>query len=1215
MIKEFDLLTVPLEGANLIEAGAGTGKTYSITGLYIRLLLEAELTVDRILVVTFTVAATEELKHRIRTKIIEAIKAMKTGRCHEDRTLEELTRKYTDRPSAIDKLERSLRQFDEAAIFTIHGFCSRMLNDYTFESNTSFNTEFISDQSSLLNRTVFDFWRKYVGGKSALFLNYLLGKDGDKLNTPDKLVKLAGKLYSRPFLKIIPETEFPDTLKLESNFLEDLEIVRIEWQTGRSQVEDILLNHESLHRAKYKQTSIPKWLASMDIALAAEPPSPAMFKEFEKFTAGILNSSLKGKNPDRIYHTFFEKCEQLNISRTSLVEAYDTTVLAIKSGIYRYIKNELSLKKKEANVQYYDDLLLAFYDSLNSSHGKHLTRMIRKRYQAALIDEFQDTDPLQYGIFKTIFKDEQCILFLIGDPKQAIYAFRGADIFAYLDAVNEVDNRYTLSVNWRSQPDFLSALNAIYEHIDRPFIYEDIPYLPARPAKPDSGKILKLSGVANPPLELWYLDSRNLGQHHIYRGMISKNSVLEFMAESVTAEISRLLTLADSNEALVETRHIKANDIAVLVRTNSEAAIIKNSLDKHNIPGILYSDKSVYATDEAIELLRIITAVAEPSRDGYIRAALSTTIFGYSSTDMFILNSDDDLWESILAEFRKLNELWREYGFMSMFRDLLTRYKIRSRILRYTGGERQLTNILHLGELIHGHSAQSNPGIPAIVKWYKNQISPDQPNSEDSQLRLESDDNAVKIVTIHKSKGLEYDIVFCPFAWGNSRVTRYRNVLFHDTDNNNELILDLGSESYEPNRSRAELEILAENTRLLYVALTRAKHRCYLGWGLFNTAGSSALAYTFHQPVLNDLNNIVDEVEAAFIGMDDNTALTALTGLTEHSMNSIDLKILPGQPAKTYKPIIESIRQLSPKTFTGKINRQWRISSFSNLSAGKSHHPDLPDYDSLSPGFDQPDMEKSKGDEKNIFTFPKGARAGTFCHELFENIDFRSIRDDYTIDLIVDRLKRYGFDTDWQGTIHGMIENTLNVSLSDHDSEFKLSGIDSSGKLNELEFHFPLNKISSNILNDFFTKHGQNSAETMTEANWRDLNFQPAEGFLKGFIDLVFVHRGRYYLLDWKSNHLGNDRQFYDRENISRAMIEHKYILQYHLYTVALHKYLSVRLENYDYERDFGGVYYLFLRGIDSSSRDGNGIFYDKPSSRTINELTSILIPGENNDE
>lgn len=1215
MAQEFDLLTVPLTGANLIEAGAGTGKTYSISGLYIRLLLEKDLSVDQILVVTFTVAATEELKHRIRNKIIEAIDVIKTGRSQNDPTLEALTRKYVKRKSAIDKLEYSLHQFDEAAIFTIHGFCSRMLNDYTFESNTPFDTEFIRDQKSLLNQSVYDFWRKHIAGKSNMFLEYLINNENEKLDTPDKLIKLVSSLYTKPFLEIIPKIMMPEVFPLESRFLSGFEKVRDSWSESRQQVEDIFLTHASLNRNKYRKNSIPKWFNEMETMFTTGQPSPAMFKHFEKFTTSVINASLKGKNPDQIYHPFFELCEELNSYRTELMNAYDNSILAIKSNLYEFIRSELLIKKKNANVQFFDDLLTALYNSLNSPTGKHLTSLIRKRYKAALIDEFQDTDPIQYSIFKTIFNSTENILFLIGDPKQAIYAFRGADIFAYIEAVDEVDNCYTLSKNWRSQADLLLAINTIYNNIEKPFVYDQIPYTPARPANADSKQILELAGIANPPLELWYLDSRNLGEQYITRGLVSKAAAIKFMADSVTAEIVKLLNLADNNKAIIENRHLRANDIAVLVRTNSEAAITRESLDRFNIPSILYSDKSVFASNEAIDLLRLIVAVAEPTNSGSVKAALSTVIFGLSGEDIYKLGHDDTEWENQLAEFRKLNDLWREYGFISMFRYFISVRKIHSNILKLSGGERRLTNILHLGELIHNRITESNSSMSVLINWFKQQIQDSDNNQEGSQLRLESDDNAVKIVTIHKSKGLEYDVVFCPFAWGNSRITKNKNVLFHDKENQNTLTLDLGSENYEPNKTKAELELLAENVRLLYVALTRAKHRCYLGWGLFNTAGSSAMAYTFHQPNLNELVNTVDEVEANFLSLNDSQALDSLTDLTNRSENSINLKVIPGSSPHTYKPLITEKQNLTHLEFKGAIDREWRISSFTNLSAGKTHQTELPDYDSFTVPFIQAETITDIDDTDSIFTFPKGARAGTFCHELFENIDFQNIKDDYIDSLITNKLKQFGFESKWHNTIFKMIENTLNVSLSGNNDAFNLSQIAKSERLIELEFYFPLNRIVSGNLNNCFEKFMKDNNPAISEITWRKLNFHPVKGYIKGFIDLVFIYNNKYYLLDWKSNHLGNSRKLYSQEYLSQAMIENQYILQYHLYSVALHQYLSVRLDSYDYNRDFGGVYYLFLRGLDSGSDDNNGIYYDKPSIELMDELTSILIPGSHTND
>jgi len=1189
-MEEFNLNKAPLDGKNLIEAGAGTGKTYNIAGLYVRLILEKKLQTNEILVVTFTKAATEELKDRIRKKIRQTMAALVSGRS-DDPSLAELIRNIPDKNEAKRRLRSALRGFDEAAIFTIHGFCQRILHDNAFESGGLFDTELITDQGKLLQEVVDDFWRKHFSEASLPLLNYVRSIKSDYIASPGKLLKLVGKLYARPFLKVIPPVKIPETRELEKRYQTVFKIVQQAWPAVKNDVESTLKDGDQLKRNIYKKDSVILWLKQMDIMLSANSSNPVLFDKFHKLTTGEIEKGCKKncKPPDL---PFFGRCDKLLKCSLELCAAYDQYLLALKTELFEYIGRELAVRKLEKNIQYYDDLLSG--------------------YKAALIDEFQDTDPLQYDIFKTIYSKPDSVLFLIGDPKQAIYGFRGADIFAYMKAIDQVDRRYTLTENWRSEPGLISATNEIFSGAPKPFIYDKIPFIPAVPAEDDNRKILLINGETRPQFNFWFIDSSHLEEVYLTKGFISKNTAYDLLTRAIISEVSNLLIKGDKNKITTGNRALQAGDIAILVRTNNEAQMVKDALAENKIPCVLFSTKNVFGTDEAEAAERLLTAIANPGNEILAKAALTSNIIGLSGEEIFDIEQDSNRWEIWLRQFKDYNEIWGEYGFITMFSRLLSDLEVRSRFLSLPDGERRLTNILHITEILHRQASENKLGITGLVKWLVLQKSPDVSTIEYHQLRLESDDNAVKIVTIHKSKGLEYPIVFYPFAWGDSRLNKNRDNIFHNVNNDNELTLDLESKNYDSNKNLAEKELMAENLRLLYVALTRARHRCYLAWGKFNQAGSSALAWLLHQPIGDDLSNIVQAAENHFKELDESEIRIQLEKYSERTGGAIKLSPLPAGPDIEYVPARIIDHKLYCRKFSGSIDYLWRISSFSHLISGKTRAIELPDHDASLPDTGQTglDEEQPISAEKpsGIFLFPKGAIPGTFCHDLFEHLDFKNIDNSQTTELAGNKLKAYGFDVIWQETIIDMVKKVLTTRLSSDSDLFNLSQIDSKDRLNELEFYFPLKTLTPEKLRNVFIEHGETSiAKDFPETIGR-LNFSPVKGFMKGYIDLVFRYHDRYYIVDWKSNHLGNKSEDYSREKLAWAMAKSFYTLQYHIYTVALNKYLSLRHKDYNYEAHFGGVFYIFLRGVDPELGNDNGVFYDKPSADLIGELSQLLI-------
>ena len=1219
-LQEFDLLDGPLQGTNLIEASAGTGKTYAITALFLRLILEKALFVDQILVVTYTVAATEELRDRIRRKLREAIAAFSSGQS-ADRFLTELVRKIPNRKEAVARLQVALHDFDEAPIFTIHGFCQRTLHERAFESGSLFDTELSTDQQSIPEEIANDFWRRHFYQAPPELVIYAQNKK----YSPGYFLDLLKRKTPGQDPKVIPESG-PVELNSLKTFRRDFEGLKETWPGVRQTV----LEKLSDPALKYYGTP-EKLIGLMDQYTAAQWPALPLFEKFEKFTTATLAESTKKKQITP-QHPFFDLCQNFQEKATALMAEMDRYLLFLKAEIFRYLGKELPARKQRKNIQFFDDLLTRLSSSLQKAGGEELARAIQDRYRAALIDEFQDTDPVQYAIFHSVFAREGSILFLIGDPKQAIYSFRGADLFAYLKAASHVDSRYTLTNNWRSEPGLIRAVNEIFSGGEKPFVYDEISFQKAG-FREHLQDMLRIRGKSEPPFRLWFLEGDA-------DKPLSKERARKPISRAVAAEISRLIDLGRQGKALIGGHPVREEDMAVLVRTNDEASYIQEALGALQIHSVLYSTANVFDSHEALEMDRVLAGIAEPHRESLLRAALATDMLGVSGEALERLTRDEAAWEDWLARFREYYEIWERQGFIRMFRYFLFREKVRSRLLSLPGGERRLTNVLHLSEILHQEATERKLGMLGLLKWLTNQRNQDLPRLEEHQLRLESDANAVRVVTIHKSKGLEYPIVFCPFAWAGSTIKKNREFTFHDVEDGGRLKLVIDPSGDPRRRHLAEKEILAENLRLLYVSLTRARNRCYLVWGRFHEAETSAPAYILHPPDKKCLKcakmpempqieptktsynflsngkaeNIVEETKEHFLALTDEKIREELKDLSRRSSGTVLLANLPEEPGEELLPAPEKKEELTFPVFSGRIVRDWQIASFSSLVSARKKEVeapehgavDVPDHDQETAAAEPPPIVLE--DPSGIFAFPKGARAGTMLHEIFESLDFAGTEASATAKLVTGKLRDHGFDLHWQETLCQMTRKVLAAPLLPECPEFTLSCLTTKDRLSELEFYFPLERITPETLKEIFAQSGEKQIPDRFPGQIENLAFRPARGYMKGFIDLVFQYDGRFYLVDWKSNFLGTRVEDYDSPALQAEMDENFYALQYHLYALALHQYLRMRLPDYDYEKHFGGVFYIFLRGVDPESGPEFGIFRALPGKKLIEGLAKNLI-------
>jgi exodeoxyribonuclease V beta subunit len=1211
-LKSLDLANTPLNGINLIEASAGTGKTYTIEGLFLRLILEKQLQVDQILVVTFTKAATEELKDRIRNKLLRAERAFTEGSA-ADPLLMALLNRHPDAAAAIVTIHDALVEFDRAAIYTIHGFCARILFEHAFETSNLFDTELVTESSEWERDVAEDFWRRHFYEAPLECIRYLT----QKLRGPAYFQHLLGKIGAAE-IDIIPQIHKPH-LKALPAFRKTYQRIKNQWPKARQAVKKALRDpalsgtqYGSLASARNtadinrRDLIISALIEAMDRYTADSSVGFPLFKNFEKFTARKLAASTrKGQAPPS--HGFFSACDALDRCAADLEIEMQQYLIFLKKQFLDTAPTELKILKSEKNIQFFDDLLILVRQALATKKGNSLADAVRQKYHAALVDEFQDTDSVQYDIFARLFSDPDSLLFMIGDPKQAIYSFRGADVFSYLKAARDAQSKFTLTENWRSSPALITAVNTLFSNLKTPFLFEEISFEPAR-AGEKSGQERKNDIT---PLTIWYLDSR---AHADQNKPITKTAATQLVAEAVADEICRI--------ANAETSPWQLGDMAVLVRTNRQARLVKKYMSAKGLPSVLYSTGNIFDTREAMEIETVLMSIAEPDNPGLLKAALAMDMMGALGEELLTFEADVQQWEGQLIRIREYTQLWQRFGFMPMFRILLNRENVRQRLLSFTDGERRLTNVLHLAELIHQESTRRNLGVSGTLKWLAEQRDPKSARLEAHQLRLESDAQAVKIVTVHKSKGLEYSVVFCPYAWEGSFV-KDPDIIFHQFDtpgNSPHLTLDLGSDAHAANLIYAQNELLAENIRLLYVALTRAKSQCYLAWGRINTAESSALAYLLHAETnagqFQRSADRVADLKRQANAKSDADRLADLSQLVKKSRGSIEVVALPKPSVHRFVVQPDTSEPLSSRHFTAKIHTRWQVSSYSALVSRRTTDIDLPDRDALGERVRHladnadDDIDLQTPDARDsIFGFPKGSRAGNFFHDIFERLDYTDATSDASQETIQHALQAYGFDSSWHHVVADTIANVLHVPLTPNPPELTLSAIDSRHRINEMQFYFPLNTIRPSTLLSVFKLHGAIETDPDFPTQMEKLTFSPVSGFMKGYIDLVFQHQERFFLLDWKSNYLGPTIDHYRRNVLGDVMSAEFYVLQYHLYVLAICQYLRLRNPTFRYESDFGGVVYLFVRGIDQRRSPDCGIYFDRPKTALINALGKTLIP------
>jgi len=1223
VLKNLDSSTITLTGRHLIEASAGTGKTYNITRIYLRLLLERELTVEQILLMTFTKDATQELRGRIDSIIREALNNWATL-CEEDSYFRAIDEKVTA-DKRLFLLKRALLFLDEAAIFTIHGFCQRVLNQHAFSSGLPFNANMAADTQEITLQACQDFYRQLAKQNEQAFL--LLS---EFWSTPDSFLSSFSKAIGHSSeLNLIDESD------IAQHFIHLAKQAKSDIDNNATLLEEALIlvkKGADQEKRRSELADLLTWLTNL-IILDEEQLKQELTK-LAKMPDAFIDGRRYGRSAFKV--ALQAALEQVNAlkeqakkiaGKLNKAKAYQL----VKQGIYQ-IRQQVIENKQRLNMLDFDDLINTLAECLtqadtgkNDKTSQSLADTLLAQYPVALVDEFQDTDPKQFAILQAIYygeaaKKSQSALYLIGDPKQAIYGFRGGDIFAYLNARSGCEHHWLMDTNWRSTPAMIAGYNQVFTNkiksADKKsnpgnsdssdesigvFGY-GIPYLPVLAGK--KSKVEKNKETTDNDKALQFIHfTADDGQESEKVSQSSRS----LMAKWCATEIKQLLS-STSN-----TKSVKPKDIALLVRDGAEARDIKKALFDAGLDSVFLSDRSnLFDSMQAQQLLKVFKGILFLENERLFVAALASGLLGFTSEKLKQLQKDEQAYQTLKFSFVDYRQQWQRQGFITMAISLMHQHFV----IFNEDKDRCLTNLLHLFEIMQAAS-QRHHQPQALLHWFEQECSLDKSETE-AELRLESDGDLIRIITQHGAKGMEYPYVFVPFATRHKDPLKFGNktvsyIEYHNEKGELTLSLDGANEA----KQTMSDEAYAESIRLLYVAITRAEQRCYVLTTCFDKYHLSPIGKTLQWQADE---NISENIKTLIAQAPDAISLIQVNFDEQQSDNveqqlalndSVDSNSTGSHVSKSHLAT-----ELKASQFKGNIERDWWLSSFSALTRNIRHGGiSAPDRDSEQ---DENEISTENTELDMRFTLTKGAHTGNLLHDILETSDF--VEPNW-LESMQRPLAHYGELLAQNGNrftqqdLINWLEEVLATPFIHQDKtdvRASLAMLPINKTLRESEFYFPMNSGNSIGLAKLLTDHrnknsiGEPWSSYAVAANLP--SYKKLFGMMHGFIDLVFECEGKYYVCDYKSSHLGDKFSDYNEAALKTNMESNYYDLQYLIYSLALHRYLKASLPNYQPAEHFGGAYYLYLRGMTTAAEHlGAGVYHRQVTEHELVALDKLF--------
>ncbi|MEY4674710.1 MAG: hypothetical protein RL148_2494 [Planctomycetota bacterium] len=1199
MMQPFDVAASPLPARRtVLEASAGTGKTFTLEGLFVRHLLEGArpggrvTSAQQVLVVTFTRASTQDLKHRLRTGLQDALHALKGGKASKD-LWQQLANDHG--AAGIPVLERALRDFDLVTINTIHGFCKRVLDRAAFASGTDFVTEFVEDDSELVMAACADALRAQAQGDDPLPAAVLRAAGIDEKALKERFD--AWQLF--PGTRIAPSQDLAPALESLRTA-----VAAAEEEFDAELVQQALADHKSNSKAPwYKRVGT---FCERLARRIRRQPLTALDDLAHLSLANLVAGGEYSKGgsvapePGTVAHSFFLAAEQvadaLEPARTALVEAMLHASLAA-----------LDRSKATARTRSFRDLLVELHTLVRDPvAGKDLCTAVREQWKVALVDECQDTDPLQYAIFDAFFGDS---LLLVGDPKQSIYGFRGADLNAYLQAARASD-QFTLEKNFRSHPGLVTSVIRLFQRgKDHPFVESGI-LVPEVTAHHKAGE-RELVGLPGRPMQWRVLrseprpdpKSKSRQQATFPKRNAWEPTLLDDLVAQCKALVTSGTTLSDTGKRL------QHKDIAVLVRSGKEGQRVQDALAQAGITASIARLHDVFESEEAEELEVLMHAILDPGAGTLIQAARATVFWGRTASELTDPSTDASLKADLdLVHF--LRSTWTRRGLMSMFMHAVEALGVRSRMLAREDGERKLTNWFQVAELLQEQQTLHGHGKAHLLRWFTAERSgATGKTASDRELRLESDAEAVQILTMHSSKGLQYEVVLLPYLTTGSH--RPKKGLLLSRDAAGSPVLDLGNEPLPAHADAAERNQLGEDLRLLYVALTRAKRRC-IAWHVpAEGAPKTALAWLLHfhhagqkaEGWVKDWHKETKERGLAW-GQDLEAFERAHAEIL--SVTHVDLRE-EEPPRRDPRPRVSAAALPSFRPVPERLTLGDRTASFSRLLHGSQHESAA-------------DHEDDRGETRvetevpaeSMFGFARGPSAGICLHAILEHADFRDPGGSTNATLIRDLLEGHGFLAPevHQGITNpvAVVQQMLQVVTQPTCRQlgFALKDLAPTSRKDEWNFllgteHVDVREVGR-ILATSTSSHVAELGERIARKDDREAGYR----HFVGKVDLMCRHQEKWWVFDWKSNHLGNSPADYATGRLTESMCEDKYVVQYHMYLAGLHCHLQSRIgKDYDYDRHVGGACYVYLRGLDATAQ--TGWYVHRPDHVLVDRLASAL--------
>ena len=1248
----------PLWGSRLIEASAGTGKTWTIAALYLRLVLghgeegtrfHRPLIPSEILVMTFTRAATRELSDRIRARLLEAARCFRGQQAPEahDSFLQGLLQDYPNeaqKNKAAWLLAMAAQSMDEASVHTIDAWCQRMLREHAFDSGSLFEEELIADEKALLLEAAQDYWRQEC---------YAIEPDGgaaDSVSLLEQILEIWPSVEElrddvKALLGKVPAPEPEDqgeqawqTLeqvfrRVAAEHASSLSAIRAQWVDGAQAMLEFVRsqdppNNHGWDGRRFSIKNMTGWLDTLAAWARGEDTSvvPALKTGWTRLTPeGMQDARANGAAPMPALPAVFEEFAGLE----SALSALPSPQNAARLHATRRIEQRLQLLKRRKGSFGFQDMLQRLDAALVGANAESLRKRILDQYPVALIDEFQDTSPIQYRIFDQVYRTAENAsdrgLFLIGDPKQSIYGFRGADIYSYLNAREATQGRhYALGVNFRSTKPLVEAVNHCFVQREKA---DDPPSTEVGGAfqfRSESGNPVPFVKVgANGRKEQW-VQGEGKGESKTPLPPITlvldldvkkADDVRKLFAQRCAEQIVTWLNDPDNGfQDDQKFERLRPRDIAVLVRSRTEAAAIRYALQRRGIASVYLSDKdSVFGSDEARDLVHWLRAVATPNDSSLVRAGLALQTMGLSLARLGQIATDDDAFDAQSQVLHDLHQVWQTLGVLAMLRQSLHRFNLAALWLGRDGGERRLTNFLHLAELLQTASSELE-GEQALIRWLINQIAEDADGGEEQVVRLESDSDLVKVITIHKSKGLEFPVVCLPYLTSNSEwVARFAKSAYlpsgqAEARGERELLLILDKAA----KARMAQERLREDLRLLYVALTRARHGLWLGFAA-NDAEETAAGY-----LLGGTDKL------------DTKEWPAVLASLAAGQTGIHLKTPPETLSRTPLRRQEALPALADaSSYDANFDRSWAIVSYSRLigdlkrapakaasSTGElaSQASALSPLQQIRPADDEVLADGGTGDRSTTkhgselsadgpiqHRFKRGPITGNFLHAQLEWLagEGFALRDNARLETrLEDRIKR-SEHAEQASELVSWLRDVVTTPLS--GPEVCLADLAKEGGTvrAEMEFWLPAREIDTQAVDALCRAH------LLPGVPRPKLQVSKLHGMLMGFKDLVFTHQGRYWVLDYKSNSLGSTDADYGSDALAHAVAEHRYDVQAAIYLLALHRLLKSRMgPAYEPSEHLGGAIYLFLRGIQGPTRGASTL---SPPLEFIEALDAML--------